>query len=86
MSYAFHKPQALPVDMGGSTDGLYENNSISWTINNNATASFGGDEMLKITPNGFYVRGVKVEQDNKEAEIVYNAFKQWLAWAQLTAK
>lgn len=42
-----------------------------------------GDEMLKVTPNGFYVRGKKIEQDDKEAEIVYNAFKQWLAWAQL---
>ena len=43
----------------------------------------GGDEMLKITANGFYVRGKKIEQDDKEAEIVYNAFKQWLSWAQL---
>jgi hypothetical protein len=42
-----------------------------------------GDEMLKITKNGFYVRGKKVEQDDKEAEVVYNAFKQWLSWAQL---
>jgi hypothetical protein len=43
----------------------------------------GGDEMLKVTKNGFYVRGKKVEQDDKEAEVVYNAFKQWLSWAQL---
>lgn len=43
----------------------------------------GGDEMLKVTKEGFYVRGKKIEQDDKEAEIVYNAFKQWLAWAQL---
>lgn len=42
-----------------------------------------GDEMLKVTKNGFYVRGKKVEQDDKEAEAVYNAFKQWLSWAQL---
>jgi hypothetical protein len=81
---AYYKPQALSVDMGGSTEGLYENNSISWNVN--ATTSFGGDEMLKITPDGFYVRGVKVPQDDKEAETVYNAFKQWLVWAQLTAK
>ena len=81
---AYYKPQALSVDMGGSTEGLYDNSSISWNVN--ATTSFGGDEMLKITPEGFYVRGVKVPQDDKEAETVYNAFKQWLAWAQLTAK
>lgn len=42
-----------------------------------------GDEMLRVTPNGFYVRGKRVEQDDKEAEAVYNAFKQWLAWANL---
>jgi hypothetical protein len=44
----------------------------------------GGDEMLRVAKDGFYVRGKKVEQDDKEAEIVYNAFKQWMAWAALT--
>lgn len=44
----------------------------------------GGDEMIKVTPEGFYVRGQKVPQDDKEAETVYNAFKQWMAWAALT--
>ena len=43
----------------------------------------GGDEMIRVTKDGFYVRGVRVPADGKEAEIVYNAFKQWLAWAQL---
>jgi len=43
----------------------------------------GSDEMLKVTKDGFFVRGKKVEQDDKEAEVVYNAFKQWLSWAQL---
>ena len=43
----------------------------------------GGDEMLKITKQGFYVRGVRVPADDKEAEAVYLAFKQWLTWAQL---
>jgi hypothetical protein len=43
----------------------------------------GGDEMLKVTKDGFYVRGKKIPQDDKEAETVYNAFKQWLSWAQL---
>ncbi len=40
-------------------------------------------EMLRITEDGFYVRGVKIEQDEKEAEKVYNAFHQWLTWATL---
>jgi hypothetical protein len=43
----------------------------------------GGDEMIKVTKDGFYVRGKKIPQDDKEAETVYNAFKQWLAWASL---
>ena len=46
----------------------------------------GQDEMLRIAEDGFYVRGVKVEQDDREAAVVYNAFKQWLAWANLQRK
>jgi hypothetical protein len=41
-------------------------------------------EMLRIEKDGFYVRGVKVEQDAFEAEHVYKAFHQWLTWATLT--
>lgn len=42
-----------------------------------------GDEMIKVTPDGFYVRGQLVPADEHEAETVYLAFKQWLAWANL---
>ena len=41
-------------------------------------------EMLKITKTGFYVRGVKVEQDDREAETVYNAFCEWMVWTAMT--
>ena len=41
------------------------------------------EEMLRIAQDGFYVRGVRVPVDDKEAETVYNSFQQWLAWAQL---
>ena len=41
------------------------------------------DEMIRVAPDGFYVRGVKVPADDQEAETVYNAFKQWLTWANL---
>jgi hypothetical protein len=44
----------------------------------------GGDEMIRVTRDGFYVRGQRVPADDQEAETVYNAFKQWLAWANLT--
>jgi hypothetical protein len=43
----------------------------------------GNAEMLRVSSEGFWVRGVKVEQDDNEAEAVYNAFKTWMIWAQL---
>jgi len=42
-----------------------------------------GDEMLRCSDKGFWVRGKKVKQSDKEAEQVYNSFKQWLAYQQL---
>jgi hypothetical protein len=36
------------------------------------------------TEEMLHVRGVKIEQDAKEAEKVYTAFHQWLTWATLT--
>ena len=51
----------------------------------NAVTFFcGGDEMLRCSDKGFWVRGKKVEQDDKEALVVYNSFKEWLAWQQLS--
>jgi hypothetical protein len=43
-------------------------------------------EMLKITKTGFFVRGKLVDQDDKEAEIVYNAFKEWMVYSALTRR
>lgn len=48
---------------------------------NNISLSGGGEEMLRVAPDGFYIRGVKVEADEKEAKAVYEAFKQWMTWA-----
>ena len=50
----------------------------------NLTAA--GDEMLRVAKDGFYVRGVKVEADEKEAEAVYKAFKQWMTYAILNGE
>ena len=50
---------------------------------NTITCMAGGDEMLRVGPDGFWVRGQKVEQDDNEAKAVYNAFKAWMSWAQL---
>lgn len=46
----------------------------------------GGEEMLRVDKDGFYVRGVKVKADAKEAEQVYKAFKEWLTWAHLSRR
>jgi hypothetical protein len=70
----------------------YESNIANlddWIYNdpnthNNITLTGGGEEMLRVAEDGFYVRGVRVEADAKEAEQVYQAFKQWLAWAVLS--
>ena len=47
------------------------------------TFTGGASEMLRIAKDGFYIRGKRVPQDDKEAENVYNTFHQWLTWATL---
>ena len=42
------------------------------------------EEMLRIAQDGFYVRGVRVPADDQEAETVYNAFKEFLIYHNLT--
>lgn len=53
---------------------------------NTITCMAGGEEMLRVGPDGFWVRGVKVAQDDQEAKIVYNSFKEWMAWTHLSRK
>ena len=50
---------------------------------NNITCNVGPTEMLWVAEDGFYVRGVRVEADDKEAATVYNAFKEFLVWGRL---
>ena len=50
---------------------------------NTITCLAGGEEMLRVGPDGFWVRGVKVPQDDHEAKIVYNAMKEFFTWTQL---
>ena len=50
----------------------------------NAVILHSGDtEMLRVAEDGFYVRGKKLETDDKESQEVYNCFKEWLAWSTL---
>ena len=55
----------------------------SETAGNNITFNTTTSEMLRVAKDGFYVRGKRVNQDDREAEVVYNAFHQWLTWATL---
>jgi hypothetical protein len=56
--------------------------------NQDSTITFtgGADEMLRISKDGFYIRGKRVPQDDKEALVVYNAFKAWMMWAKLNER
>ena len=58
--------------------------SVSAPPENNIIFNAGTAEMLRVTEDGFYVRGVKVEADEKEASSVYKAFKEFLVYHALT--
>ena len=57
--------------------------SVAEVNPNTITCYAGGSEMLRVADDGFYVRGTKVPADDKEAETVYNAFKEFLVWSRL---
>ena len=59
---------------------------IMSTEPNNIVCLAAGEEMIRIGPDGFWVRGQKVPQDDQEALAVYNAFKQWMAWSSLQGR
>ena len=68
----------------GTVLALRGNEPESGNIVFHAGTDIESSELLKITRTGFYVRGILVEQDDKEAEIVYNAFREWMVYSALT--
>ena len=58
--------------------------SITAPPENNIVFHGGQAEILKITEDGFYVRGKKVPVDEEEGLAVYRAFKQFLVHHALT--
>jgi hypothetical protein len=70
---AFHKHSPDPVLTMNAPN---EPNAVTFLS--------GGVEVLKCSDKGFWVRGKRVKQNDKEAEQVYNSFKEWLAWQQLS--
>lgn len=74
---------AVPPDSTAPTYTIRDANSDPGSIVM-YTGGQGPDEMLRVSKDGFWVRGVKVPQDDKEAETVYNAFLQWMSHMALT--
>ena len=70
---AFHKHSPDPVL---TVNGPDQPNAVTFFS--------AGIETLRISDTGFWVRGKKVKVDDKEALTVYNSFKEWLAWQQLS--
>lgn len=75
----------VPNGASVTTRTQYEFNNVNEEPNT-ITCLAGGEEMLRVGPDGFWVRGVKVPQDDQEALAVYNAFKQWMAWMSLQGR
>lgn len=73
--------QCDPRDIVTADGGPY---TLRSDVPNAITCLCGGEEMLKVSSDGFWVRGVRVEQDEGEAQAVYEGFKAWMAWAQIT--
>jgi hypothetical protein len=69
----------LPGDY--TWDGTYTTQN---TIDQEIRLDAGGQEMLRITKEGFYVRGQLVPQDHKEAAAVYTAVRQWMTYNIMT--
>jgi hypothetical protein len=58
--------------------------TVGGSNDRNAVTFFSeGVEILKCSDKGFWVRGKKINQDDREAQTVYNSFKEWLTWQQL---
>ena len=70
------------LDLDISEEQYWDNRLSANDINLTA----GGEEMLRVAKDGFYVRGVRVEADAKEAKAVYEAFKQWMTYAILNGE
>jgi hypothetical protein len=51
---------------------------------NNIIFYSGKNEVLRVSEDGFYVRGERVPAEQNEAEAVYRAFKAFLVWHGLT--
>ncbi len=90
MTHKTRQSQVRTIKPADPTEGLEDWNfwgdPESEASRNSLTMIAGNTEMLRVAEDGFYVRGEKVPADDKEAEIVYNAFKQFLTWAEMNRR
>ena len=71
----------IDIDIGD--DWIFPDSSLG---TNDIKLTGGGQEMLRIAEDGFYVNGVKVKQGKREAKAVYEAFKRWMTHAIMSGE
>ena len=74
----------LELDYNIDLDGININHGSLGA--NDIKLTGGGEEMLRIAEDGFYVNGVKVKQGKREAKAVYEAFKKWMTHAIMSGE
>jgi hypothetical protein len=57
---------------------------VGCDIENSVIMYAAGAEMLRVAPDGFYVRGTRLEVDENESLSVYKAFKSFLVYQGLS--
>ena len=72
----------MDIDLSNIDIGPY----YSGIAANDIRLTGGGEEMLRVAKDGFYVNGVKVKQGKREAKAVYEAFKKWMTYAILNGE
>ena len=75
-------PLDMNIDLSNIDIGPY----YSGIAANDIKLTGGGEEMLRISQDGFYVNGVKVKQGKREAKAVYEAFRRWMTHAIMSGE
>ena len=77
------KQYTSDIEIGIGDDWIFPDSSLGA---NDIKLTGGGQEMLRIAEDGFYVNGVKVKQGKREAKAVYEAFKKWMTHAIMSGE
>lgn len=74
-NFTFRQTDSNPVQYISAPHETGDGAKISFYTNQN--------EMLRVAEDGFYVRGIKLDIDDREAASVYKAFREFLIWSAL---